>query len=182
MKTENQFGYESAEWTHKNEGTTGQVDISAICNSTSSIPDGDYAEMVGSGIENPSPRAYWTGYNEYMATLGKNPAAVFLGRKGGSAKSEAKATAARANATKPRKTPLVWWTAKNNSSFLDGHRSAASMRSAVIAARAYLAGELYGEGTITYYDSNPSDGVPYPVREDEKSLQTGHKWVIRTDF
>jgi hypothetical protein len=55
------------------------------------------------------------------------------------------------------------------------------MRSAVIAARAYVAGELCGEGTITYYDSDPR-GVTYPIRFDEKSIQTGHRWIICTDF
>lgn len=113
----------------------------------------------------------------------KNPAAVALGKLGGSSKSEAKAAAARANATKPRKAPCVWWTASNNSSYLNGYRSAASMRSAVIAARSYLANELYGEGTISYYDHDPSDAtcVPYPIRVDSKTIFTKHHWSVRTE-
>lgn len=69
MKTERQFGYEYAEWTHKNENCTDLVDVNAMCNSTSDIPDGDYTEMKRAGIKNPDPREYWKGYNEFMRTL-----------------------------------------------------------------------------------------------------------------
>jgi len=100
IKTEKQFGYEFAEWTHKNEGTDGVVDIAAMCNGTSGIPDGDYTEIVASGIENPDTRQYWKGYNEYMTNVNKDPAAVSLGRKGGLAKSDAKTAAVRANGKK----------------------------------------------------------------------------------
>ena len=71
----------------------------------------------------------------------------------------------------------IYWTAKNNSSFLNGHRSAATMIGAVRAARRYVDGELYGEGKI-YYRSEP-DSCLEPMRTDEKSIFTGYKWVTR---
>lgn len=70
----------------------------------------------------------------------------------------------------------ITWTAKNNSSFLNGEREASSIRAAVIAARAYIRGELYGEGKATIF----VDGQP--VRQDECSLHTGLRWVTRSDF
>lgn len=70
----------------------------------------------------------------------------------------------------------ITWTAKNNSSFLNGEREASSVRAAVIAARAYIRGELYGEGkAIIFVDGQP-------VRQDECSIQTGFRWETRTDF
>lgn len=70
--------------------------------------------------------------------------------------------------------PRITWTAKNNSSYLNGARSAKTMRGAVKAARSYLLNELYGEGEITYLvDGNP-------VREDEKSMFTGNRMVTRS--
>jgi len=68
--------------------------------------------------------------------------------------------------------PKITWSAKNNSSFLNGSRQAASIRAAVRAARAYVRGELYGEGTLTIY----VDG--HPVRQDERSIFTGFAWSI----
>lgn len=67
--------------------------------------------------------------------------------------------------------PKITWSAKNNSSYLNGNRQAESMRAAVRAARAYVRGELYGEGTLTIY----VDG--HPVRQDERSIFTGFRWV-----
>jgi len=67
----------------------------------------------------------------------------------------------------------ITWSAKNNSSFLNGERSAKTMRAAVRDAHHYLLNELYGEGIITYYE----DGRP--VRQDEKSIFTGQKWVTK---
>ena len=64
----------------------------------------------------------------------------------------------------------ITWSAKNNSSFLNGSRPAKTITGAVRAARAYLNSELYGEGKITIY----VDGDP--VRQDEKSLHTGGVW------
>lgn len=98
MKTEKQFGTEYAKWMHETENLFHLVDVAAMCNSTSSIPDGDYSAMISTGIENPSPREYWRGYNEYMSNISKNPAAVALGKIGGSVKSEAKAKSSAANA------------------------------------------------------------------------------------
>lgn len=42
---------------------------------------------------------------------------------------------------------------------------------AVRAARAYVRGELYGEGTLVIM----MDGVP--VRRDERSIFTRYRWV-----
>lgn len=67
----------------------------------------------------------------------------------------------------------ITWSAKNNSSFLNGSRPASSVLAAVRAARGYVQGELYGEGVITIF----SDGEP--IREDEKSIFTGFKWVSK---
>jgi hypothetical protein len=66
----------------------------------------------------------------------------------------------------------ITWSAKNNSSYLNGSRSAKSILAAVRAARAYVRGELYGEGTLTIY----VDGQP--VREDERSIFTNFRWAV----
>jgi hypothetical protein len=70
---------------------------------------------------------------------------------------------------------MITWTAKNNSSYLNGRRSANTMRGAVSAARRYLADELYGEGTILYYEGDDDT----PIREDEISIHTGMRMVTR---
>lgn len=70
----------------------------------------------------------------------------------------------------------ITWSAKNNSSFLNGSRPAKSIRAAVLAGRKYVHNELYGEGKLTIFE----DG--YPVRQDECSIFTGFKWTTRTDF
>lgn len=71
----------------------------------------------------------------------------------------------------------ITWSAKNNSSFLNGSTRANSVRAAVIAGREYVRGELYGEGILTIF----ADG--HPIRQDECSIFTGHKWVTtRTNF
>lgn len=74
----------------------------------------------------------------------------------------------------------IYWTAKNNSSYLNGYRQAASMLAAVRDARYYLRNELYGEGVIYYFDSDPSqdDGMydSEPCRTDERSIFTGFRW------
>lgn len=74
--------------------------------------------------------------------------------------------------TKPTR---YYWTAKNNSSFLTGYRTAKTLIGAVRAARAYVEGELYGEGTLYIYTVLPSDGG-YPIREDSKSIFTKFAW------
>jgi len=43
---------------------------------------------------------------------------------------------------------MITWSAKNNNSYLNGSRKAKSIRAAVRAARAYVRGELYGQGTL----------------------------------
>jgi hypothetical protein len=65
----------------------------------------------------------------------------------------------------------ITWSASNNSSYLNGSRSAPTILAAVRAARAYVRGELYGEGVITIY----VDGQP--VRQDERSIFTGFQWA-----
>jgi len=66
----------------------------------------------------------------------------------------------------------ITWSAKNNNSYLNGSRSATTVRAAVRAGRAYVMGELYGEGTLTIF----VDG--HPVRQDERSIFTGFRWVV----
>jgi hypothetical protein len=65
----------------------------------------------------------------------------------------------------------ITWSAKNNSSYLNGSRTAPTILAAVRAARSYVRGELYGEGVITIFVNG------YPVREDERSIFTGFRWV-----
>jgi hypothetical protein len=65
---------------------------------------------------------------------------------------------------------LITWSAKNNSSYLKGSRSATSVLAAVRAGRAYVRGELYGEGTVTIYQNGN------PIRQDERSIFTGFCW------
>ena len=65
----------------------------------------------------------------------------------------------------------VTWSAKNNSSFLNGERKATTVLAAVRAAREYIRGELYGEGVATIYvDGNP-------VKQTERSIHTGYVWT-----
>ena len=59
------------------------------------------------------------------------------------------------------KTSKITWSAKNNSSYLNGSRSASSVRAAIRDGRRYIRDELYGQGIITVYE----DGQP--VREDK---------------
>jgi len=74
---------------------------------------------------------------------------------------------------------MFYWTASNNSTFLVGRRQAKTMLSAVRDARSYLRNELYGEGTISYYESEDEDT---PIRVEEKSILTNNKWEVRTNF
>lgn len=74
------------------------------------------------------------------------------------------------------KSSKIVWTARNNSSFLNGRRPAKSLAAAVRAARAYINGELYGEGTATIFENG------YPVRQDECSIYTGFRWETKTNF
>lgn len=71
----------------------------------------------------------------------------------------------------------ITWTAKNNSSFLNGERSAHTLRGAIIAAKKYADSELHGEGQITIF----VDGSP--VRVYEAGLLVGTpRWAWkRTD-
>lgn len=70
----------------------------------------------------------------------------------------------------------ITWTARNNSSYLNGQRSASSIMAAVREARSYIRNELYGEGSATIF----ADGSP--IREDERSIFTRFKWVVRKDL
>jgi hypothetical protein len=66
----------------------------------------------------------------------------------------------------------VTWSAKNNSSFLKGHRNATSVMAAVRAGREYVREELYGEGTLSIFIDDEC------VRQDERSIFTGFKWLV----
>ena len=66
MKTEYEYGREYAEFCADDNGDDGAVNIDEMVNSTIAIPGGDYHMMVSDGIENPSPRLYWKGFNSYF--------------------------------------------------------------------------------------------------------------------
>lgn len=66
------------------------------------------------------------------------------------------------------------WSAKNNSSFLNGFSKASSKLAAVRAAKAYVRGELYGEGCATIFE----DGAP--IEQHERSIHTGMRWTKTT--
>ena len=59
MKTERDYGIEFAQSINAEV----EVDIDEMLNSTIAIPTDDYICMVRDGIENPSARNYWEGYN-----------------------------------------------------------------------------------------------------------------------
>jgi hypothetical protein len=65
---------------------------------------------------------------------------------------------------------MITWSAKNNSTYLNGSRSAPSILAAVRAGRAYVREELYGEGELTIYQNGN------PIRQDERSIFTGYRW------
>jgi hypothetical protein len=70
---------------------------------------------------------------------------------------------------------MYYWTAKNNSSFLNGYRTAKTIIGAVRAGRRYVDSELCGEGRLVIADS--IDGLHCnPVRVDSKSIFTNFKW------
>jgi len=71
----------------------------------------------------------------------------------------------------------VYWTASNNSSFLNGCRDANSLKAAVRSARHYVRNELLGEGRISYFYH--ADDLE-PFRIDEKSIFTNHRWKTIT--
>ncbi len=66
-----------------------------------------------------------------------------------------------------------YWTAKNNSNYLAGYRSAATLLG---AARSYVENELLGEGTLYIYQGKPTDLHDVPCRIDEKSIITKFRW------
>ena len=73
---------------------------------------------------------------------------------------------------------MIYWTASNNSSFLNGLRREKTLIGAVRAARKYIRGELYGEGTASFYEN--SDGLVSgtPIRIDSKTMFTGYRWEV----
>jgi hypothetical protein len=73
----------------------------------------------------------------------------------------------------------IFWTAKNSSSFLNGFRSAKTIRTAVRDARRYVNRELFGEGIIIYYAGNPAE-YGREIRVDELSVHTGYHWRTGT--
>jgi hypothetical protein len=60
-----------------------------------------------------------------------------------------------------RSMSKITWTGSNNSSYLNGSRSAKTVIGAVRAAISYGNYELYGEGKLTIFD----DGQPIRVYE-----------------
>jgi len=60
-RTEYDFGAEYARSLPPDERIA--VDVGRACTSIADIPDGDYHAMIAAGIANPSPRAYWKGFN-----------------------------------------------------------------------------------------------------------------------
>ena len=66
----------------------------------------------------------------------------------------------------------ITWTAKNNSSFLNGRREAKTELGAVRSARKYVENEIGGEGTIYYFKGYDET----PFRTDSKTIFTGFKW------
>lgn len=64
-------------------------------------------------------------------------------------------------------TRKITWSGKNNSTYLNGSRSACTMRGAVRDAIRYGNSELMGEGTLTIFE----DGNP--VRVYEAGLLSG---------
>lgn len=72
---------------------------------------------------------------------------------------------------------MVYWTAKNDGSYLNGWRSAKTERSAVTAARNYLRGELMGEGKIQYAHED-ENGEMQVFRTDELSMFTKFNWNV----
>jgi hypothetical protein len=59
--TEYEFGAEYARSLPADERT--EVDVGRACTSSVDIPTDDYRAMVAAGIENPSARKYWDGFN-----------------------------------------------------------------------------------------------------------------------
>ena len=62
MKTERDYGFEYAQ----DSNATELVGIDDMCGGSVDIPTGDYNTMVDDGIDNPDPRTYWAGYNDYV--------------------------------------------------------------------------------------------------------------------
>lgn len=67
----------------------------------------------------------------------------------------------------------ITWSASGNSSYINGGGSASSVLAAIRAARNYIRNELYGVGVSVIY----VDGEP--MCRDERSLNTGMRWVAR---
>lgn len=74
------------------------------------------------------------------------------------------------------KREKIYWSAKNNSSYLNGCREAKSLRAAVIHARCYVRDELLGEGEIAYFEEGDLDN---PVRVDRRDAWTGYRWGVQ---
>ena len=60
-RTEYDFGAEYARSLPADE--RAEVDVGRACTSSVDIPPEDYRAMVAAGIENPSARKYWEGFN-----------------------------------------------------------------------------------------------------------------------
>ena len=65
----------------------------------------------------------------------------------------------------------ITWTAGNNSTYMTRARSANTVTGAVLAAREFIRGECFGEGSATIY----VDG--HPVKTTGRSIFTQFQWV-----
>jgi len=74
-------------------------------------------------------------------------------------------------------TRKITWSAKNNSTYLNGSRSARTMRGAVRDAIRYGNSELMGEGELTIFE----DGNPVRVYEAGLLAGTARFGWKRTD-
>ena len=72
---------------------------------------------------------------------------------------------------------MIYWTACNNNSHLDGCRQATTLRAAVRAARKYAREVMEDYGTIKYFDGSPSDENDRPVRIDTRRF-AGEAWDV----
>jgi len=68
-KTESDYGFAYAEWLATSGEGCPPVDIQKQIHSTVDIPDGDYTAMKRDGINEPSSRLYWMGFNSYSERM-----------------------------------------------------------------------------------------------------------------
>ena len=69
------------------------------------------------------------------------------------------------------------WTVKNNSYFSVGYREAKTIRGAVRAGRAYVKGEINGQGKVIIEGTLDGENWYY-IRADECSIFTNFEWRV----